>query len=276
MNVQIVAPLIQVHQQQSKIAAVVQLQNSKEMQLSLKAISCVYRGEAPPTFNIKGSYSMNKKYLLLMTLLCFAAVFYLTDAPRDNTENVINLEEAEQRSSPYITSKPELVENLQDLEINEVQHALNANQPTSAQDILDNTDPVEILISNIDGSEGLNKESAMELITRDDYLNVLNVFTKNNHESFEVQDSFQQRMERMIEENDLDMSLNLFNCNDSLCAASLSYEEDLEIDNFINKSFVENTEHSVSIIVQPVIINGTKELRLVFNYKNNSILVNDV
>jgi hypothetical protein len=137
---------------------------------------------------------------------------------------------------------------------------------------LHENDSISQLVSSISSVEGISKDAASALTARKDFYEIINAFEKNNADSFETENNFRDRIVEVIRENSFKMSLYAFNCNDTVCAAAITYENSTDIDSLIKKSLIENTA-PVGIVTQPVIFNGNKELRLIFNYSTPVIIL---
>ncbi|QSX35348.1 hypothetical protein JYB87_09240 [Shewanella avicenniae] len=116
-------------------------------------------------------------------------------------------------------------------------------------------------------SNGLSDGVSNQLFVRSDYVDIINSLEKTNSQSYEVQQLYVDMIDQAINSGNLDMVVNTFNCSDNVCGGNLFYENDEQINAFINETFNNEKSLSVAYKVQPVIQNGIKELRVIFNYK---------
>lgn len=77
---------------------------------------------------------------------------------------------------------------------------------------------------------------------------------------------------RISTENNNDVITRNFGCNKTICAATFDYSEQTAADDFSNQ-LIEQLQQPVAITIQPAVVNGVKELRLILNYKTAGIAV---
>lgn len=133
--------------------------------------------------------------------------------------------------------------------------------------------PSDDLVNNLATDDGLHQNKARQLIANKEFAEKVSLFEKKNDESYEIQEKFQQVMQDTINKQGYPMVVTSFNCNDFACAAAISYENEDNIDPLINQVFDKKSTPPVGMIVQPVLVSGNKELRVVWNFKNPAIIL---
>ncbi|WP_440056900.1 hypothetical protein ACSLBF_18640 (plasmid) [Pseudoalteromonas sp. T1lg65] len=153
-----------------------------------------------------------------------------------------------------------------------------------AKDLLPNSKKVDknnnkiektdsVTFYDLENNQGLDENIAVTLMAKRNFPEMVNTLEKVEPVSFEKEAFFLSKMQNLIENKSLNLTFDTFNCSDSVCAASVIYENEEQADQFIQSFISETADRPVSIAVQPVLIDGYKELRFVFNHVSAKILV---
>lgn len=162
------------------------------------------------------------------------------------------------------------IKNLANISTANLKQAPMFNEPVLKQ--INNVEGYRELVKRLT-SNGLSQEVSSQLFVRDDYVGIINSLEKTNNQSFEVQQLYVDLIEQAIYSGHLDMTVNAFNCNDKVCGGALSYLNDEQISSFVEETFNNKKSLPVAYKIQPIVQNGIKELRILFNYKNPAIEV---
>jgi hypothetical protein len=115
---------------------------------------------------------------------------------------------------------------------------------------------------------GLSTDVSLQLFSSSDYSDIINSFEKTENQAYETQYELTETINKALDNNFNSMTLQEFKCNDAICGGVLSYENEADVSEFVSTTFIANKSRPVAILVQPVLVNGNKELRLMLNYKN--------
>lgn len=214
-----------------------------------------------------------KNSLLVIGVIGAASLIYLysnhdKQPVNEKQYTTVSIDEDKFDDNPLPIEATNLQNNLKiDIDTNTNSNKLD-NKQLSAEEVTH-----EQLITAISDVNGLSSEAALSLIRKKDFYDIVESLEKLNGESFDIQSQFRKNIEQQIQDNNFDMYLYTFNCNDTVCAASVYYSNENELDKFLDSPFA-SEEQPAAIITQPVVVDGNKEFRIILNYKTSSIIVN--
>ncbi|MBU1309447.1 MAG: hypothetical protein KKE30_07940 [Gammaproteobacteria bacterium] len=220
---------------------------------------------------------------LAFTLICLAVVTFgaIKTFERPSASQVVqhdsaslpNTEQSQQTAANVVNA----IELNSDKKVTTSQQHTHPNKTDLNQDFghhyADEGERLAKLIASISSVDGISQDAATALMATKDFYDVIHSLEKNDAESFTIHNQFEDNISESIRQNNFNASVYAFNCNDIVCAAAITYEDSVDVENLINKSFPENGP-AISIVAQPVMFNGTKELRVILNYATAAIVIN--
>ena len=220
---------------------------------------------------------------LAFTLICIAVVtvgaIKTFDRPSANQvvqqdTTLLPVQDPSQQTSANVVN---VIELNSDNKVTASQQHTNPNKKDLNQDLghhyADEDERLAKLIASISSVDGVSQQAASALMATKDFYDVINSLEKNDAESFTIHNQFEDSISESIRQNNFNASVYAFNCNDIVCAAAITYEDSVDVENLLKKSFPENGP-AISIVAQPVMFNGTKELRVILNYATAAIVIN--
>lgn len=137
---------------------------------------------------------------------------------------------------------------------------------------LDNNE--QVMLDNLYSEEGLSDAGAEKLFHQTNFDDFIYSLEKSETKSYETQSKFEEIITNSELNKNNQINLTAFNCDDTVCMGALSFESEEFIEQFINDTFRTNNI-AASFIAQPVSINGSKEMRIIFNYSNPTIVISN-
>lgn len=214
-----------------------------------------------------------KLYLLGIGLVIVLIAFFQWFFENNNNPNTKTKIVGSSQSSNSISNSEINATNLQANAEQISKTSKNTQQQKSIiKEPIDTVENYDQLVTRLT-SNGLSDGVSNQLFVRSDYVDIINSLEKTNSQSYEIQQLYVEMIDQAISSGNLDMVVNAFNCSDNVCGGNLFYENDEQINAFINETFNNKKSLSVAYKVQPIIQNGIKELRVIFNYKDPIIVV---
>lgn len=130
---------------------------------------------------------------------------------------------------------------------------------------------IDNLINNLSANEGGLSDTSVETAFRLKNFDSLVYQLENTATNQEFEQLFRNSVHDVVQSN-TGMLARSIGCNDEVCAAVLDYSQQNSPEQF-SKDLIKKIEQPISIVMQPVEVQGAKELRVLLNYKNAKIIV---
>ncbi|WP_423185662.1 hypothetical protein ACO1PK_10910 [Alishewanella sp. d11] len=209
---------------------------------------------------------------VLITSVFFYRIHNTNNSHAFVTDGDKNYTETAEPIAPVINQPSQLV--------TDNDNSLNVEPPTNvySESALSNSNspeekisPLESILDSLAASEGGLSYSTAEVAFQLSDFDALiySLASKGTSGSFDqnFRDSLQEATK--FSTSVIQRSMG---CNDKICAAVVDYSEQGDIDDFY-KNLMESIKQPVSIVTQPVEINGVKELRILINYNNAQLVL---
>jgi len=205
----------------------------------------------------------HKKNPLIIALISITAgIYFFSSTDIFNTENKNN----ETIHSQLIAHTQQTLESVSENKT-DVKKQLNPNEFI----IQEQTVQISHAQKNEETNTLIAKEVSKILSSRDFEEYVVSL-EKNESESYEIQQQYQDAIFDFISNNDFALALTSFKCDDQKCASRIDYDDIEEVEALIRSSFI-NGSRSISLMTQPVIINGMQEMRVVFSFAESKLII---
>lgn len=208
---------------------------------------------------------MKNRYLLLVLALLIAAVIIVLYMSKEQPKSTpvqidtprLNQEQSSKASlaSPEQSTEPRIAQFDETLSVNS-----EPEQPTAIQTLIDQ-------LSAPRGLSNTATERAFRLRNFDNFINQLGGALQ--HKDFEY--DFRAALKNAVEQTSSAFQRSAA-CNDVICAAVFEYTATSDVQTMY-KSLVDNISETSSIVIQPVTVSGTQELRVLVRRGVASIVI---
>lgn len=217
---------------------------------------------------------MKKLYLLLIGLSVVATLILLYSPESPLPTNGTELNQPADSTDYNKTMDPlNLVEQLP----GENKTSINTQQSSGItikpddKSQPDDVSSIDDLINNLSANEGGLSDTSVEIAFRLRNFDSLVYQIENTASNQEFEQRFRNSVHYVVQSNN-GMLPRSIGCNDEVCAAVLDYSQQSSPEQF-SKDLIQRIEQPISIVMQPVEVEGVKELRVLLNYKNAKIIV---
>jgi len=146
----------------------------------------------------------------------------------------------------------------------------NENQYKESQD--EGVNPsIGYLIESLASREGGLSDKSAEKVFRLKNFDSLVYQLESTEANQEFERQFRSSVQDVVQSN-IGMLSRSIGCNDKVCAAVVDYSQKNSPERF-SKQLIERIKQPISIVMQPVEVNGVKELRVLLNYESAKIIV---
>ncbi|WP_105264428.1 hypothetical protein [Pseudoalteromonas sp. T1lg76] len=135
----------------------------------------------------------------------------------------------------------------------------------------DDASSIDNLINNLSSNEGGLSDTSIETAFRLKNFDSLVYQLQSTGINQEFEQQFRNTVHDVAQSNN-GMLPRSIGCNDEVCAAVLDYSQQDSPEQF-SKDLIQRIEQPISIVMQPVEVQGVKELRVILNYKDAKIIV---
>lgn len=217
---------------------------------------------------------MKKVYLLLIGLSVVATLMFLYSPESPLPTNGIELNQPVDSTTTTEAMAPlNSVEQIPE----ESKTSIKTQQPsgvtlkTDDKSQLDELSSIENLINNLSANEGGLSATSIETAFRLENFDSLVYQLQSTATNQEFEQQFRNSLHDVAQSNN-GISPRSIGCNDEVCAAVIDYSQQDSIEQF-SEALIQKIEQPISIVMQPVEVQGVQELRVLLNYKNAKIIV---
>jgi hypothetical protein len=217
---------------------------------------------------------MKKLYLLLIGLSVIATLVFLyspeSPLPTNGTELNQPADSTDYNKTMDPLSSVEQLPSENKTSISTQQSSRVTIKPDDKTP-LDDVSSIDKLINNLSANEGGLSDTSIETAFRLKNFDSLVYQLQSTATNQEFEQQFRNSVHDVVQSNN-GMLPRSIGCNDEVCAAVLDYSQQNSPEQF-SKDLIQKIEQPISIVMQPVEVQGVKELRVLLNYKNAKIIV---
>ncbi|EGN76082.1 hypothetical protein A28LD_0570 [Idiomarina sp. A28L] len=229
---------------------------------------------------------MNTKHLSIIGIMLFvAALVYfafgksgqLTNVDSDSTYGSGSTQSQQGRSDNIIDTNGQHAENT----INSISGAeqdsdlayTDSSVDSPAQAVI--SDQIEVEFARLSLPQGLSSKTAERFMTSREFDKLFEFAREieRNSDSHEIEAKYQDIFKESEQLNQNDVYLEDFTCNNRVCFAKLGYHNRDDIELFMNDVFFSEGRGAVGVIARAVSIDGVKQMRIIFDYTNGSLIL---
>lgn len=217
---------------------------------------------------------MKKLYLLLIGLSVVATLVFLYSPESPPPTNDTELNQPADSTDYYKAMDPlNSVEQLPGENKTSINTQKYSGITIKSVDRIqhDDVSSIDNLINNLSANEGGLSDTSIETAFRLKNFDSLVYQLQSTATNQEFEQQFRNSVHDVVQSNN-GMLPRSIGCNDEVCAAVLDYSQQNSPEQF-SKDLIQKIEQPISIVMQPVEVQGVKELRVILNYKDAKIIV---
>lgn len=217
---------------------------------------------------------MKKLYLLLIGLSVVATFLFLYSPKSPPPTNDTELNQPADSTNYYKAMDPlNSVEQLPGENKTSINTQKSSGITIKPDDTIQNDDvsSIDDLINNLSSNEGGLSDTSIETAFRLKNFDSLVYQLQSTATNQEFEEQFRNSVHDVVQSNNGMLPRNI-GCNDEVCAAVFDYSQQNSPEQF-SKDLIQKIEQPISIVMQPVEVQGVKELRVILNYKDAKIIV---
>lgn len=225
---------------------------------------------------------METRKLAVVGILIVAVAFiYFAFGKLEKVSHV----ESNSSSIAGITSwtEPENTTTVSDIENAEGEANFNeVSDEVSELIAFDNHGPTEELSDNLErefsrlvSEQGIHQSAAHSFLISRDFGRLFNLAreSERNLESYEMEATYQDIFMDSEQVKQNDVYVGNFACDNRVCLAKVEYQNQNDIESFMQHVFFQEGRGAVGVIARAVSVDGITQMRIIFDYTGSSLVL---